>query len=56
MMKKARIGETAVTQDGQVVTVRQVYRAADKRVTVLTSPDNEWHTAYELKRPGKVQS
>lgn len=51
MIRKAKPGETAVLPGGAMVTIQQVYRAADKRVTICTTPDNQWHTAWELRRP-----
>lgn len=54
MIRKAKPGETAVLPGGAMVTIQQVYRAADKRVTVRTTPDNQWHTAWELRRPKRA--
>lgn len=50
MIRQARPGETAVLPGGAKVTIQQVYRAVDGRVTIRTTPDNQWHTAWELRR------
>jgi hypothetical protein len=49
VIKKATSGESAVTQDGRRVTIKQVYHGVDKRVMITT--DKGVYMAWDLKRP-----
>lgn len=55
MIRNAQAGETAVLTDGTTVTITKVYRAPDGRVTILTTLDKDWRTAWELKRLDTVK-